>query len=129
MFINLETWEAMLQDLVEGNPEGAGCLSLVFYWMIRRLVEGGPAAIEPTINSVKIGLEWLFHHSSAHEACFKLFLYDLQEVLDTEDQPTNLIGAAIKRGEATDARFEAQAAKGERAKKRRPGKRGKTPIR
>ncbi|HKV40547.1 MAG TPA: hypothetical protein VJX67_15145 [Blastocatellia bacterium] len=126
-----EDWLELLGDFAERNPERAGAMALLFSEIIRA-VRGGPAGIERGVNTLKVGLEHLFPLTREGELCFRLFLYQLEGFIGGNDWTPQLIGGAIERAEAQAKKFlEADSGqvdgKRERAKKRKPGRKGKRP--
>jgi hypothetical protein len=113
VFYDLETWQALFEGVAEGNPAVADSLAMVLFRVIREL-STRPEGVERTINTLKLGVEWLFQYTSAHEVSFKLFLYDLECVLVPSDSPKTLIGAAIERAEAAATRIYSEPPSAER---------------
>ncbi|HEY6331144.1 MAG TPA: hypothetical protein VI756_17585, partial [Blastocatellia bacterium] len=124
-----ENWLELLGDFAERNPERAGAMALLFSEIIRA-VRGGPAGIERGVNTLKTGLERLFPLTHEGELSFRLFLYQLEGVVNGDDWPPQLIGGAVERAEAQakksfGADFGRLDAKRERAKRRMPDQKRK----
>ena len=48
-----------------------------------------------------VGIQSLYLHTAAHEAAVELYLLSLTGDLAPQDEPLQLIGAAVERGKAT----------------------------
>jgi len=100
VFHDIEEWDHFLGAIVQGNRDAADSLSLILYKILRVMSEG-PAGVERTLNTLKLGMERIFPFTTTHGSSFTLFLYEMECLLTIEDSPINLITAAIERAEAT----------------------------
>jgi hypothetical protein len=101
VFYDLETWAAMFETVVKDNPSAADSLALLIYKIIRVLSVGeGGIESETVINTLKLGVEWIYPFSTAHKMSFKLYIYYLECVLTPQDFPEELLRGAIERAEA-----------------------------
>jgi hypothetical protein len=101
VFYDLETWQSMFETVVKDNPSAADSLALLLYKLIRILTAGeGGIETETVINTLKLGVEWIYPFSTAHKKSFKLYLYYLECVLTPQDFPEDLLQGAIERAEA-----------------------------
>jgi hypothetical protein len=108
VFYDLETWAGMFESLVKDNPSAADSLALLMYKIIRVLSVGeGVIETETVINTLKLGVEWVYPFSTAHKKSFKLYLYYLECVLTPQDFPEELLQGAIERAEAKATEIEA----------------------
>jgi hypothetical protein len=123
VFYDLDTWKSMFEDAARGNSALADSFAMLLYKIVREL-SAGPQGVERTINTLKLGIEFLFQYSDTRDVSFKLFLYYLECVLVPSDFPRDLIGPAIERAEATAMRLYAEDAKAA-PEKRKPEKRRK----
>lgn len=107
VFYDLETWASMFESIVKDNPSAADSLALLLYKIIRILSVGeGGIETETVINTLKLGVEWIYPFSAAHKKSFKLYLYYLECVLTPQDFPEDLLQGAIERAEAKVSEIE-----------------------
>jgi hypothetical protein len=106
VFYDLETWAGMFEPVVKDNPSAADSLALLLYKIIRILSVGeGGIETETVINTLKLGVEWIYPFSAAHKMSFKLYLYYLECVLTPQDFPEELLRGAIERAEEKATRL------------------------
>jgi len=101
VFYNQEDWWARLGNIVESNPEAADSIAQVLYEMISTLSE--PDRVLETIDTLKLGLEWIFPYTSTRALSFTLFLFEAEGVLKEPDTLETLLSAAIERANAKPA--------------------------
>jgi len=77
---------------------GADSLAQVFYEIISTLQTAD--RIQETVDTVKLGLEWIFPYTSAHTMSFTLFLFEAEGVLKESDSLETLLSAALERAYA-----------------------------
>jgi len=97
---NLQDWQSMLGEIVESNPAWADRLAQVMYETISTLQ--APDRTQETIDTMKLGLEWIFSYTSTHALSFELFLYEAEGLLKETDCPEALIGGAMERAQAKE---------------------------
>jgi hypothetical protein len=124
VFYDLETWQSMFEEAVKGNPDLADHLAWLLYRVIRELADRKKGR-KRVVNTMKLGIEWLYQFTDAGKLSFDAFLYYLEGVLVPSDMPEEVMKGVIDRGEATATRISAEDANADRAKKRKPNKRGK----
>jgi len=105
VFYDLETWAGMFEPVVKDNPGAADSLALLLYKIIR-VLSASDGGTETVINTLKLGVEWIYPFSAAHKVSFKLYLYYLECVLTPQDFPEELLQGAIERAEAKAAEIE-----------------------
>jgi hypothetical protein len=97
----------MFETVVKDNPSAADSLALLLYKIIRILSVGeGGIETETVINTLKLGVEWIYPFSAAHKKSFELYLYYLECVLTPQDFPEELLQGAIERAEAKVSKIE-----------------------
>jgi hypothetical protein len=141
VFYNLQDWQALLGEIVETNPEAADSVAQVLYETISTLQE--PDRNQETIDTLKLGLEWIFPYTGTHKLFFSLFLYQAEGVLKAPDDLETLLTGALEKALAGQSPGAAESApeksrsrgvgesrnrgeanpKPKRAKKRKKGKR------
>ena len=98
VFYNLQDWQSMLGEIVESNPVAADSLGQVLYETISTLQESD--RVLEAINTLKLGLEWIFPYTSTHTLSFTLFLFEAEGVLKEPDTLETLLTAALDRAYA-----------------------------
>ncbi|MGH9822421.1 MAG: hypothetical protein ACREDR_04120 [Blastocatellia bacterium] len=128
VFYDLETWDAIFSDTIKNNPDAAYSLARLLYKIIKNIAEG-KKGIDRTVNTLKLGVEWIYPYTDAHKTSFQAFLFDLQGLMLSGDFPVELMKGAIDRAIASEARFEAEFAKEDPPRKRNASKRRTSPQR
>src|SRR5260370_28701765 len=86
VFYDRETWEAMFEEALKSNPDAADPLAWLLYRVIRELDEGKKGR-KRVINTLKLGVEWVYGFTSAHKLSFQAFLYHIEGLLVPGDFP------------------------------------------
>jgi hypothetical protein len=112
VFYDRETWECMFQESLRASPCVADSLAWLLYRVIRELDQGKKARV---INTLKLGVEWIYPFTQAHKLSFQGYLYYLEGLLVPRDLPEELMKGVIERGEQQHM----EIVKAERADRRR----------
>jgi hypothetical protein len=67
---------------------------------IKQAVESGPDGAQQASAALLVGIRSLYLHTAAHEAAVELYLLSLTGDLTPQDEPLQLLKAAIERGKA-----------------------------
>jgi hypothetical protein len=67
---------------------------------IKQAVESGPDGAQRASAALLVGIRSLYLHTAAHEAAVELYLLSLTGDLPPQDEPLQLLKAAIERGKA-----------------------------
>ncbi len=67
---------------------------------IRQAVESGPDGVQRASAALLVGIRSLYLHTAVHEAAVELYLLSLTGDLPPQDEPLQLLKAAIERGKA-----------------------------
>lgn len=67
---------------------------------IKQAVESGPDGAQRASAALLVGIQSLYLHTAAHEAAVELYLLSLTGELTPQDEPLQLLKAAIERGKA-----------------------------
>jgi hypothetical protein len=67
---------------------------------IKQAVESGPDGVQRVSAALLVGIRSLYLHTAAHEAAVELYLLSLTGDLTPQDEPLQLLKAAIERGKA-----------------------------
>src|SRR5215831_9955095 len=116
VFYDRETWEAMFHESLSADPSIADSLAWLLYRVIRELDQRNRGRV---INTLKLGVEWIYPFTRAHKLSFQGYLYYLEGLLVPGEMPEELMKGVIERGEQ-QAREIAEADRSE--KLRRNGK-------
>jgi hypothetical protein len=96
VFYDRETWEAMFEDSLRASPGAADSLAWLLYRVIRELDQGKKGRV---VNTLKLGVEWIYVFTRAHKLSFQGYLYYLEGLLVPGDMPEELMKGVIERGE------------------------------
>jgi hypothetical protein len=110
VFYDRETWEAMFEDSLRASPTAADSLAWLLYRVIRELDQGKKGRV---VNTLKLGVEWIYLFTRAHDLSFQGYLYYLEGLLVPGDMPEELMKGVIERGDE-QAREIAEAEQGEK---------------
>ena len=113
----------MFQESLSANPCVADSLAWLLYRVIRELDQRNKGRV---INTLKLGVEWVYPFTQAHKLSFQGYLYYLEGLLVPGDFPEELMKSVIERGEE-QAREMAEVERGDRPsrKSERAGKSGR----
>lgn len=67
---------------------------------IKQAVESGPDGAQRASAALLVGIRSLYLHTAVHEAAVELYLLSLTGDLTPQDEPLQLLKAAIERGKA-----------------------------
>jgi hypothetical protein len=95
VFYDLETWQVMFEDSVKGNPRVADQMSWLLYRVIREMAKGKRGR-KRVVNTMKLGVEWLYSYTEARNASFTAFLYHLEGMLLSPFSVEEILKPAIK---------------------------------
>jgi len=65
---------------------------------IKKEIESGPQGAIQASKMLLNGIELMYLHTKVHKAALKLYALSLEGNLKPEDEPLNLINAALERG-------------------------------
>jgi len=98
VFYDRETWDAMFQESLKGDPAAADSLAWLLFRIVRELDERKKGR-RRVVNTMKLGLEWVYPYTQAHKLSFQGFLYYVEGLLLPGDFPEELMKGVIERGE------------------------------
>jgi hypothetical protein len=96
---NEEDWAAILEPALCRDVAAIECLARLLS-AIKRAIDSGPEGAMQASRTLLDGIELIYLHSSAHKAAVKLYVLSLEGNLKPQDEPLNLINAALRRGES-----------------------------
>ncbi len=91
-----KAWTAILEPTLCKDSAAVHCLALLLF-TIKKAIDSGPEAAVLAGQTLQNGIELLYRHANAHKAALKLYVLSLEGNLKPQDEPINLIAAAIKR--------------------------------
>ena len=102
----------MFQESLSLNPCVADSLAWLLYRVIRELDQRKKGRV---INTLKLGVEWVYPFTQAHKLSFQGYLYYLEGLLVPGDFPEELMKGVVERGDEQATKI----AEAERNDKRR----------
>jgi hypothetical protein len=92
-----EDWAAILgPNLCQDAAAIEGLARLLF--RIKRAIDSGPEGAMQASRALLDGIELLYLHTDSHKAAVRLYVLSLEGNLKPQDEPLNLINAALERG-------------------------------
>lgn len=107
LLIDEQTWQAI------NDPAVADSFARHLF-ILKQTIESGTEGVREAGETLMASIEAAYLHTEAHRAALRLYVLSLTGHLKPEDEPLQLINAAIKRGAA---RIES-ARKGRKKKRR-----------
>ena len=93
-----ETWRAILEPALCQDSAAVESLARLLC-SLKKAIEGGPEGASSAIKALSNGIEFIYPYTQAHQAALRLYMLSLEGNLEPHDEPLNLIGAAIERGQ------------------------------
>lgn len=85
-----------IELILRGDPHAADVLARLLI-AFKRAIDSGLDGIDQTSYALQSAVELTYHYSHAYKASLTLYLLSQQGELKVEDEPGNLINAAINR--------------------------------
>ncbi len=95
--IGEEDWAAILEPALCQDAAAVECLARLLF-TIKRAIDSGPEGAMQASQMLLDGIESIYLHTNAHKAALKLYVLSLEGTLKPQDEPLNLINAALERG-------------------------------
>jgi hypothetical protein len=92
-----EDWAAILEPTLCQDPAAVECLARLLF-TIKRAIDSGPEGAMQASRTLLDGIGLIYLHTNAHKAAVKLYVLSLEGTLKPQDEPLNLINAALERG-------------------------------
>lgn len=93
-----EDWLTFLNPTLCKAAAAESLTHLLF--SIKQAIESGPNGAQRASAALLVGIRSLYLHTAAHEAALELYLLSLTGDLTPQDEPLQLLKAAIERGKA-----------------------------
>src|ERR1051325_889530 len=94
-----EDWAAILEPTLCQDAAAIECLARLLF-RIKRAIDSGPEGAMQASRALLDSIEVLYLYTNAHKAAIKLYALSLEGNLKPQDEPLNLINAALERGES-----------------------------
>lgn len=91
-----ETWLNILEPELCKDVAAVESLARLLFIM-REEINSGPEGVLRASKVLSNGIEVMYLYTNAHQAALKLYLLSLRGELQPQDEPVNLINAAINR--------------------------------
>jgi hypothetical protein len=92
-----EDWAAILEPALCQDAAAVECLARLLF-TIREAIESGPEGAMQASRTLLDGIESAYLHTDAHKAALELYVLSLEGNLKPQDEPLNLLTAALERG-------------------------------
>lgn len=103
VLVDQETWDMILEPVLCIDSNTAESLASLLF-TIKESIEAGPEGVRRAIDTLLDGISLAYLHTDIHKAALNLYLLWLTGHLKPQDEPLQLIGAAIERGISEVAR-------------------------
>ena len=94
-----EDWAAILEPALCQDAAAVECLAQILF-RIKRAIDSGPEGAMQASKMLLDGIESIYLHTNTHKAALKLYMLSLEGTLKPQDEPLNLINAALERGKS-----------------------------
>jgi hypothetical protein len=91
------TWKAILEPAICTDAAAADCLARLLF-TIKKAIDSGQEGTIQASQTLLSGIESIYLYTDAHKAALELYVLSLEGTLKPQDEPLNLINAAIERG-------------------------------
>ena len=91
------TWTAILEPALCQDPAAVECLALLLF-TIKKAIDSGAEGVRQASQTLSHGIELIYPYTDAHKSALELYVLSLEGNLKPQDEPLNLINAALERG-------------------------------
>jgi hypothetical protein len=92
-----ETWLAILEPELCKDAAAVELLARLLF-TIKKEINSGSAGVRRASEILSNGINVMYLYTNAHKAALELYVLSLEGELTPQDEPLNLIKAAIERG-------------------------------
>jgi hypothetical protein len=92
-----EIWINILEPELCKDSAAVECLAHLLF-IIKKEINSGTEGVMRASKILSNGIELIYLYTNAHKAALKLYVLSLEGELKPQDEPLNLINAAIERG-------------------------------
>jgi len=93
-----QTWINILEPELCKDPAAVESLARLLF-VIKKEINSGPEGVMRASEVLSDGIKVLYLYTNAHRAALSLYLLSLGGELKPQDEPLNLISAAVERGQ------------------------------
>jgi hypothetical protein len=90
-------WAAILEPALCQDAAAVECLARLLF-RIKRAIDSGTEGAVQASRALLDSIELLYLYTNAHKAAVKLYVLSLEGDLKPQDEPLNLVNAALERG-------------------------------
>lgn len=94
-----EDWTAVLEPVLCQNTAAVEGLAQLLF-TIKSAIDSGPEGAVQASKMLLEGIETIYLYTNAHKAAVNLYVLTLEGNLKPQDEPLNLINAALERGKS-----------------------------
>jgi hypothetical protein len=94
-----EDWAAALEPALCQDTAAVESLARLLF-RIKGAIDSGPEGAMQASKTLLDGIEFIYLYTNAHKAALKLYVLSLEGKLKPQDEPLNLVNAALERGES-----------------------------
>lgn len=92
-----QTWINILEPELCKDAAAVECLARLLF-VIKKEINSGKEGIKLATLILSKGIEVMYLYTNAHKVALELYVLSLEGELKPQDEPSNLINAAIERG-------------------------------
>lgn len=92
-----QTWLNILEPELCKDSAAVECLARLLF-TIKKEINSGREGVKRASSILSSGIEVIYLYTKTHKAALELYVLSLEGELKPQDEPFNLINAAIKRG-------------------------------
>jgi hypothetical protein len=96
LLVDHQTWINILEPELCKDAAAVECLARLLF-AIRKEINSGKEGVKRASQILLEGIEIIYLYTNTHKAALKLYVLSLEGELKPEDEPLNLINAAIER--------------------------------
>ncbi len=93
---DLETWINIIEPELSKDPAAVEFLARLLF-IIKKEINSGPEGVIRASQILLNGIGVVYLYTNSHKAALKLYVLSLEGTLKPQDEPLNLINAAIER--------------------------------
>jgi hypothetical protein len=91
-----QTWLNILEPELCKDVAAVECLARLLF-VIKKEINSGNEGVKRASRILSEGIEAIYLYTNAHKAALKLYVLSLEGELKPQDEPLNLVSAAIER--------------------------------
>jgi hypothetical protein len=96
LLVGEETWTVILEPTLCEDSASVEILARLLL-TLKKAIDSGPEGAARASRTLLDGIGLMYLHTDAHKAALKLYVLSLEGGLNPQDEPLNLINAALER--------------------------------